>query len=240
MPLPPPPNVETYFQFRVTDRADLGTFGSVRRLRVNLGGGDRETAWLVQLFTKGGNRSVTDEKLYIQDAWVRKTLPGGATLQVGQTRPPFSRERQTGDRFLLLPDRPGAVDSIMPGGGLPASFARDLGATWSRGNLSAGVYGGNGTLQQKGRRSGPLLALRYATTDRPGMSAGFSAAYRRDRSFDASRAFPGTSTLGFDRFTGDDLRLGLEAVWRGGRCQVLAEWLQADLRGSGRLHASGG
>jgi phosphate-selective porin len=246
VPLPPapappvPPRREVYFQLRATDREDQGSFGSFRRIRVNLGGGDSKTAWFVQLFGKGGNRSSTDEKLYLQDAWVRTALPAGATLTLGQVRPPFSRERLTGDRQLLLPDRPTAVDAIMPNGGLSASFARDLGVLWNRGPLSVGLYGGNGTLQQKGHGSGPLIAARWVQPAQYGLSVGLSAAFRAARHFDASRAFPGTKSMGFDRFTGDDTRLSLEAAWHAGNWQTIGEWLQADLRGTGRLRASGG
>ncbi|MGC4043898.1 MAG: porin [Armatimonas sp.] len=240
-PPPVPPRLETYFQFRVNHRDDLGTFGSFRRIRVNLGGGDKQSAWFVQFLGKGGNRSNTDDKLYIQDAWVRRTLRNNATLILGQVRPPFSRERITGDRQLFLPDRPTVVDAIMPNGGLGGSFARDIGALWNHGPLSVGLFGGNGTLQQKGYGSGPLVAVRWVEPPRRnGLSVGLAATFREDRNFDASRAFPGTKSLGYDHFTGDDVRLGLEAEWHSGRWQAVGEWLQADLRGTGHLKSSGG
>lgn len=240
MDAPPPAplwRAESYFQTRATAGEGTTPFLAIRRARINVIGERGPDRVFVQFFARAGTRNhAADDHLWLQDvSWRHRTRSGVFTL--GQFRPPFSRQRLTGDRELVIIDRAAAVDAIMPGGGMGTSFARDLGALWeptlSGGwSLAAGLFRGNGTVQQEGiGRGGPLVAARLLHRigdSRRGWEFGAAATVRDSDRRDFSKAFPGLSA-----FHGRDTRLGVEASAHSGPWRGSAEWLTARFDGSG-------
>lgn len=237
---PPAPapiwRAESYFQTRATAGEGTDPFLGVRRSRLNVIGESPTDRFFVQFFFKDGMRQANDGHLWLQDvSWRHRTRAG--TLTLGQFRPPFSRQRLTGDRELTILDRAVAVDAVMPGGGMQSSFARDVGVQWEpslRGgwSLAAGIFRGSGTVQQAGIGSGgPLLAaraLRRFGAAARGVEVGVQGALRDSDRRDFSRVFPGLSA-----FHGRDTRLAWEASARSGPWRGTAEWLTARFDGSG-------
>lgn len=242
MPIPPP-SVESYVQVRATASEGASPGYAVRRFRVTLRGApDPKTAYLVQFFDKTGNRSPSDEHVWVQDAsWKRKSSSGTWTL--GQFRPALGRQRLTGDRELIVLERATVSDALIPSGGFVHSFARDFGAQWepklSAGHaLSVGLFRGSGALQESGVGDGnPLLAVRGLRTFTH-LEMGVALSGRENRSRNFSRALPGLTN-----FSGWDARTSLEAGYHSKGWRGSAELLTARFFGTGsspRRTARGG
>lgn len=237
---------ESYFHVRVTDADNAEPFTGLRRFRVNVIGESKSQRVFVQFFHKNGFHQPNDDRLWLQDVSLTVRRPQG-NWTIGQFRPSFSRQRITGDQQLSVMDRTVAVDAVMPAGGYYASFARDVGVQWEsapRGGWQgfAGVFRGNGTMQQPGiGHGGPLWNARVLhrfTSGKTRWETAFAGAVRDNESRDFSRVYSG-----LDRFRGRDTRLGFEWTAQHGPWRAAGEWLDARFRGSGgspSRHADGG
>ena len=239
-PVTPPLAVESYLQLRETAGEGALPSLAVRRFRVTLRGApDPKTAYLVQFFDKTGNRSPSDEHVWVQDAsWRRRSSSG--TLTLGQFRPALGRQRLTGDRELIVLERATASDALSPSGGFVHSFARDFGAQWepklAPGHaLSVGLFRGSGALQESGVGDGnPLLAVRGLRTFRH-WELGVALSGRQSRSRNFSRALPGLTN-----FSGWDARTSLEAGYHSKGWRGSAELLTARFFGTGASPSADG
>lgn len=218
----------SYLQVRGTVPEGEGGYLALRRLKA-FGSGPvgQKGSYYIQFIYKDGNRSNTDGRLFLQDAWLKQAVAGG-TLTLGQLKPPFGLERFISDTVLPLIDRSQATDRLVPNGSLGRSFARDLGLQWdgSLGSVgySAGAFLGNGA-NETIHGIGPLLVFRLlwdATSPLPSAGAvpkgvspqasarrfGMAAAvsWRRDRGLNLSGQLPGSGVLGYRRFIGRDVR----------------------------------
>lgn len=234
--------IESYLQLRVTDDQLLGDDLSLRRAKVMVTW-DPAPEWRVyaQALYKDGNRASNDRRLWVQELWVRRRV-GAGWLAIGQMKPPFGMERFTSDAVLDTIDRSQPTDRLIPNGGLPRSFARDVGVQWDCGaagrgwSWAVGLFLGNGALVEPYRNNGPLLAARAShrwvlpKTGSLQVGAAFSA--RRDRDIDFSNALPGTRPLGVDHFRGRDTRWDIEAALDAGRWRLRSEVLGASLSGA--------
>ncbi|MBB6054035.1 porin [Armatimonas rosea] len=236
----PPVHVVSYAQLRATAGDGIGSYGSVRRFRVNLSTEPTQSErWFVQLFTKENNQSPTDGELWLHDvSWRKKTLQG--TWTVGQLRPPFSLQRLTIDRELLVPDRATASDLLSPVGGLGRSFGREIGVQFDgkphQGlTYSLGLFRGSGALQQVGAGTGGLLWVGRATQQLGSVQWGGSLAVRHNSSRDFSKVFAGAKN-----FNGWDTRAGLDVLAHQGPWRGSAEYLVGKLDGSVKRRAEGG
>ncbi len=238
--VPPLVQIVSYAQLRATAGDGIGSYGSVRRFRVNLSTEPiKSERWFFQLFTKENNQSTTDGELWLHDvSWRKKTL--GGTWTIGQLRPPFSLQRLTIDRELLVPDRATASDLLSPVGGLGRSFGRDIGVEFDgkpRQGLaySVGLFRGLGGLQQVGAGTGGPLAVGRATQQLGSVQWGGSLAIRHSHSRDFSKVFAGAKT-----FSGWDTRVGLDVATHQGPWRTSAEYLVGKLEGSLKRRAEGG
>lgn len=231
----PPVQVVSYTQLRATAGEGVATYGSVRRFRVNLSTEPTQTErWLVQLFTKENNQSPTDSQLWLHDvSWRKKTSHG--TWTVGQLRPPFSLQRLTIDRELLVPDRATASDLLSPVGGLGRSFGRDLGVQLEGPGYRIGLFRGSGALQQLGAGTGGPLLVGRATKQVGVVQWGGSLAVRHSTSRDFSKVFADAT-----HFHGWDTRAGLDLLAHRGHWRGSAEYLVGKLEGSLQRRAEGG
>ena len=231
----PPVQVVSYAQLRATTGEGIDTYGSVRRFRVNLSTEPTKTErWLVQLFTKENNQSPTDGQLWLHDvSWRKKTKQG--TWTVGQLRPPFSLQRLTIDRELLVPDRATASDLLSPAGGMGRSFGRDLGVQFEGSGFSVGLFRGSGALQQVGSGTGGPLFVGRTTQQLGSIQWGGSLAVRHSDARDFSKVFAGAKN-----FRGWDTRAELDASTHQGPWRMSAEYLVGHLDGNVKRRAEGG
>ncbi len=247
----PPITLDSYTHLRETAgerrTGDLG----LRRLYLNARqqrGADRV---LLQLFFKDKNQANNDGRLYIHDASLTRTARGG-TWTFGQFRPPFSLQQLTGDLAILPIDRAPATESLNPVGGMPFSFARDIGVQWEQKSagphaLTLGAFRGSGSFQQTGvGMGGPLLMARLRHmrgNDRASERFGIVVSSRESLSRNFSRAFSGANVAGLNAFRGQDTRVGLETTLRHGVWLANGEFIDVSLKGRGPspdLHARGG
>jgi hypothetical protein len=238
--VPSPVHVVSYAQLRATAGDGIGSYGSVRRFRVNLSTEPiKSERWFFQLFTKENNQSLTDGELWLHDvSWRKKTAKG--TWTVGQLRPPFSLQRLTIDRELLVPDRATASDLLSPVGGLGRSFGRDIGVEFDGKPhqglaYSLGLFRGSGGLQQTGRGGGGPLLVGRATQQLGSIQWGGSLAVRHSDSRDFSKVFAGAKN-----FSGWDTRVGLDVQAHQGPWRGSAEYLVGKLEGNINRRAEGG
>lgn len=96
---------QSYVQVRYTSSDDRGDYLSLRRLKL-FGQGPLSGDWtyFLQFLYKDGNRSLTDDRIVMQEANVSHPVKSGK-LTSGQFRPPFGMERFTSDYLLPLIDR---------------------------------------------------------------------------------------------------------------------------------------
>ena len=195
----------------------------------------------VQLIYKAGNRSKTDDRIYLlQDACAWKQF-GATRVTVGLFKPPMGFERFTPDWRFRIINRSKAINHLIPNGKLGESFTRDIGAQVEqradRGRLwwAAGLFFGNGA-HNDFRGNGPLLAGRVTRTladnKQKGMArhwcqAGLALSYRKDNDQDFSSTLPGSAAIGYRHFEGADLRWGAELVADWERFQWRSEYLHA-------------
>ncbi len=247
-------DLTAYAQVRASCAEDGGDGRlSVRRLKATYEGRlGADATFLVQGIYKSGNASATDDAVHLQEALVRTHFGGGA-LTAGQFKPPFGRERFTPDWDLDAMDRSVATDSLVPNGKLDEGqgFTRDYGVQWERGSRGGRFWGALGVFCGHGANSqwrgvGPLIAGRVVWTAHRGGSSllrvGASASWRRADALNLDNALPGEDDL--SRFTGEDVRWGLDLSLDYHRSRLRAEVLGVSLRASearsGRRHAAGG
>jgi phosphate-selective porin len=196
----------------------------------------------VQLFYAYNNGAVTDNRLWIKDAFLQRRV-GAGWLTLGQFKPTFGMEQLTSDYVLPTIERSQVSDRLAPNGGLQESFRRDLGAQW-QGQLSRnawmltlGMFAGNGALAEHNGGNGPLFTARLVRHWHPGpkshLQLGLSASTRHDHDINFSSALPGTSALGTRDFRGQDTRWNLQAAADMGHYQARAEFTQAFFDGDG-------
>ncbi|MCL5005314.1 MAG: OprO/OprP family phosphate-selective porin [Acidobacteria bacterium] len=232
---PAPPNDEqtqkrfewsSYMQLRYTGVEDGQDLYALRRFKVMFSGHLKpEVEYFVQGIFKDGNRSDTDGRPYLQEAWVRYTAWKYGHLTIGQFKPPFGMERMTRDWELVSIDRAQATDHLIPDGQLGDSFGRDRGLqldAWLAANrfyYAAAVFDGNGAnMSFKG--NGPLVVGRIVgvlyraptqSSRHDRISLGGAVSTRKDHRQDFTATLPGTAALGYAQFSGRDTRLNLEA-----------------------------
>ncbi len=233
-----------YAQIRYTGLEGAGDLYALRRLKLVIGGQVSERMrYYVQGIFKEGNKSHTDGRAYLQEAWLEFTPGKHARIRLGQFKPPFGMERFTSDAKLYTIDRSQATDHLIPNGGLGRSFARDRGlqiagrAIDGRLAYAWGVFDGRGA-NHRFHGIGPLIAVRITydiirrrpLAGRPlTVHLGGALATRRARDVDFHGCCPDRQGLALRHFRGRDTRLGLEWAGDWGGTSLRAEYLQAHL-----------
>jgi hypothetical protein len=248
-PAPPSPYLPTlgsYIQVRHTDLEGGEDAWAIRRLKLMVDGGAEEgLRYHVQFIYKTHLQSPTDDRVFLQDAYVVFPAGKGLAFKMGQFVPPFGLERFQPDWNLDLVDRTDVTNRMVVNGNLGKSFARDRGVEgdWMKGgfSLSAGLFQGEGAnMNPKG--NGPLgvVRCRYGRKGRIGdtpwfWKGGVAVSDRRDENLGLSSELPGLSKKRTDHFAGRDTRLN--AFIEGGRGKVRGQaeyfraWLSPDNQG---------
>lgn len=233
-----------YFQVRYTGIEDAPDLYALRRFKLMLRGHPSEQMeYFAQGLFKDGNKSDTDGRAYLQEAWIKFTHWKYAHVTIGQFKPPFGLERFSSDAEIFTIDRSQPTDHLIPNGGLGDSFARDRGiqadGRVQRGRLyyAFGVFDGQGANHQF-HGIGPLLATRLTYEVVPhqrlaghpfNLHVGGAFSTRRARDLNFSGCCPGRRGLEVEHFHGRDTRFGLELVGDWGGTSLRAEYLQAHL-----------
>ncbi len=237
---PPPPRFSpsAYVQLLYTRAPEGEGDWAIRRLKVMA---DGVPVWRlryhVQAIFKTGLHSSTDDRVFLQDAYL--VVPAGTLqLKVGQFVPPFGLERFQPDAFLPLVDRSAVTNRLVPNGSLGRSFSRDYGVEAGWGghgvDVSGGLFGGSGA-NMPGNDTGPLGVARVRASPpgiRPlGLSwqAGFAIAVRHDEHLDLSAQLPTLPKPLLARFTGRDVRVDGFVTARGSRIETQMELLRVRL-----------
>jgi hypothetical protein len=246
------PVLSSYLQIRYTAPGGRDGTWAVRRLKAMIDGGPgRGLHYHVQFIYKTNLGSPTDDRVFLQDAYLVFPATAGVALKVGQFVPPFGLERFQPDSKLDFVDRTDVTNRMVVNGNLGKSFARDRGVEgdWSAGGwaFSAAVFQGGGA-NMRARGNGPLGAVRatYGRAARPGGRAwhwrtGVAASDRRDADLDLSSALTGLSPELTSHFAGRDHRVNAFVEGSKGRVRGQAEYFQAWLSpdGGGGIGARG-
>ncbi len=232
----------SYFQLRYTGNENAPDLYALRRFKLIFNGDlTPHFQYYVQGIFKDGNRSSTDGRAYLQEAWVKYTGWKYAHVTIGQFKPPFGMERFTPDWELFTLERSQATDRLVPDGQLGGSFSRDYGAqldSWFDANrtyYAIGVFAGNGA-NEPFRGNGPLVAGRFEQvlyrapkgSLRPAdVLLGAAASTRQDHDQDFASALTGTAVLGYTHFSGSDTRLNFNASADYGPASFRAEYFYA-------------
>ena len=233
----------SYVQVRYTHTEVPDDLLALRRFKVMLGGHlNPKFHYFVQALYKKGNKSPTDDRPSIQEAWIAYSWLPSLRLTVGQFKPPFGMERFTSDARIASIDRSQATDHLVPNGKLGDSFTRDRGIQldgWDRqGRLyyAVGFFEGEGA-NTKIRKMQPLLAARvaYRLLDRKPLAGhalnvhlGGAFAIRWADDLDLSRCCPGKpQRQALSSFDGQDIRWNVEFAADWERTSFRSEYFYA-------------
>jgi phosphate-selective porin len=232
----------SYFQLRYSGIEDAPDLYALRRFKLVLQGHLKpQVEFMIQGIFTDGDRSTTDGRAYVQDAWIKFTGWKYGQLTIGQLKPPFGLERFTNIYQLVSFDRSQATDHLIPSGQLGGSYGRDRGAqldAWlasQRFYYAAGIFDGNGA-NNTWRGNSPLVTARMvgvlyrspaksSRKDRVTLGGAFST--RKDHAQDFTAALPGTAPLGYARFAGRDTHCNLEASADFGPISFRSEYFYA-------------
>jgi Phosphate-selective porin O and P len=234
------PALSSYIQLRYTAPSTGEDAWAIRRLKAMLDGGSPEGIhYHLQLIYKTNLGSVTDNRVFLQDAYVAIPVARGPSLKIGQFVPPFGLERFQSDWDLDLVDRTDVTSRMVVNGNLGKSFARDRGleADWRRGGwaISTGLFQGEGA-NMNAKGNGPLGVVRVSYGEQGEIGGrsfywrtGLAGSSRHDADLSLSAELPGLSPRVTSHFDGRDGRLnafaggGLGKVR--GQGEVFATWL---------------
>ena len=187
--------VESYLQLRYTNDTAMGDYGSLCRAKamITWDPGARLRIY-GQLLYKSGNRATNDGRLWVQELWVRYRL-GSGFLSLGQLKPPFGMERFTSDAALDTIDRSQPTDHLIPNGGLPRSFARDIGILWEGASAIRGSPLHSASSRAMAHYRNRIPAMAHSSPAAPCIAGDFLGRTGCSLARQAPRAGIGTLTL---------------------------------------------
>ncbi len=220
------PKLTSYLQVRYTDPNAGEDRLALRRFKAWIDGGPADKLhYHIQFIFKANNGSVTDDSVFLEDAYIVYPLGSSLFLKAGQFIPPFGLERFQPDWSLDFVDRTDVTSRLVVNGDLGDSFARDRGleCDWEHSDwkLAAGIFHGAGA-NNAPHGNGPLgvARLSYGREGPQGehqwlWRAGFAGSARRDADQDFSAQLPGLSKSLTSHFEGQDMRLNAfaQASW---------------------------
>jgi phosphate-selective porin len=225
---------QSYAQLRYTKSEDKGDYLSLRRLKLfGQGPLSGNSTYYVQFLYKANNKSPTDDRIVLQDAYASLPLRKGK-LTVGQFKPPFGMERFTADAVLALIDRSQPTDRLVPNSSLGWSFSRARGAQIEQrigrnSHYALGVFEGNGA-NQPFDGNGPLVVGRFKYQPPPAEPRCFklelALSWRKDHDIDFLGQLPG-APLGYAHFAGTDFRQNLAIAYDFGNNSLRSEYFAA-------------
>lgn len=231
------PKISSYLQLRYTDPDAGKDRFALRRFKAMLDGGPADKLhYHFQFIYKANNGSATDDRLFLQDAYLIYPWRSDLALKAGQFMPPFGLERFQPDWNLDFVDRTDVTNRLVINGNLGHSFARDRGLEGDWGHdgwkLSAGIFQGAGA-NNPSHGNGPLGVARLSYFHEGSRQnrqwswrAGLAGATRRDADQDFSTQLPGLSKDLTSHFAGRDTRLNSFAQVKWGRLRTQGEYFR--------------
>lgn len=234
------PRLTSYFQLLYTGVVTGEDRLALRRFKAMLDGGPlNRLHYHLQFIYKTHNESATDNRIFLQDAYVVYPIGTGFALKAGQFIPPFGLERFEPDYKLDFVDRTEVTRRLVINGNLGDSFTRDRGiqGEWiHRGwDFAGGIFQGAGA-NNPPRGNGPLgvMRLSYGRKAPPYgrqwmWRAGLAASARRIADLDFSGQLPGLSKDLTSHFRGTGARLDtfVQGAW--GPVSTQAEYYRVQL-----------
>ena len=236
----------SYLHFRTSIPQDDKSYFSLRRLAIF--GNYQIAKWAaisIRFIYKAGNRSSTDDKIYLQHAYINLFLSPLFCFKIGQFKPPFGWERFVPDYRLIGVERSQVIDRLIPVGSLGASFARDYGiqvynnAVRSPLSYELAVMTGSGANTSLTTKNAPLLIGRISfkkmfklpsliNTCHLLMQLAYS--YRCDTDINFNKQLPGVNESLFSHFKGRDYRFNAALHLKNGAADFAAEYIRASFR----------
>lgn len=214
------PRLTSYFQVRYTDSGSANDRVALRRFKAILEGGPADKLhYHFQFIYKANNRSATDNRVFLQDAYFVYPPTRALSFKAGQFVPPFGLERSQHDWSLDFVGRTDVTKRLVVNSSLEHSFARDRGleCDWDRGNwsLSVGIFQGAGA-NNPSRGNGPIEVVRVSYGQEGTHQgrhwlwrAGLAGSDRRVADLDFSAQLPGLDRSLTNHFRGRDKRLNV-------------------------------
>ena len=219
---------------------------SLRRFKVTANWRlNQNTQFYSQFGYKTHNSSSTDDRVYLQHAYVKLSLIGPLNLKIGQFKPPFGWERFQSDSRIPTVERSQAVNRLIPNGSLGKSFVRDLGIQ-SFGNFGKllpafqyefAVMTGSGANTKLSDSNFPLIVGRLSYRENflsPLFNKNLDIllqlanSLRWNRDNDFSKQIPGCDADIFQHFSGRDNRWNYAVILNTAHSQFAAEYLTAE------------
>ena len=210
-----------------------------------------------QFIYKTSNYSGTDDRIYLQHAFMKLFFIKPLNFKLGQFKPPFGWERFQSDFKLPAIERSQAIDRLIPNGSLGESFVRDYGMQCF-GKLSSpfqyefAVMAGSGAHTNLSDKNAPLLVGRLGFNKKfkeplfkksVQLSLQLAHSRRWDSDNNFAKQIPGCDKNMFRHFRGRDNRFDYAIAVNAGSSQFAAEYLSAqflpDDKGSAKIRAGG-
>ncbi len=222
-----------YTQFWVNTDFDRGYNLALRRLKFWMGSGpafsDHWSFKVQALFTSLGH-----EKFFLQDVYGQyRNTSGVSSIRFGQFTPKYSLQRTQHD-FLMAPiERAVVINATIPDAGLGV---RDMGMQYTfqapggKLEVNAGVFNGYGIREYRLNNTGFLLThnLTYTLKETKSLwKFGYSVMFRRATDLPLRHILPDSV-----RFTGNDFRFGVYALFSTRTLDLQAEFLNVYLNGA--------
>ncbi len=231
------PRLSSYFQLRYTDPETGEDRLALRRFKAMLDGGPLDKLhYHLQFIYKTNNGSATDDRIFLEDAYLVIPLRPGLSLKAGQFIPPFGLERFQPDWNLDFVGRTNVTKRLAVNSNLGDSFGRDRGleGDWDHAgwNFSGGIFQGAGA-NDPSRGNGPLGVTRLSygrervRDKRPwSWRAGLAGSARRITDLNLSGQLPGLSKDLTSHFQGRGARMDAFVQGNWGPFRAQAEYIR--------------
>ena len=254
----------SYLQFRYSrviaepDNEVDSDYWSLRRFKLfakGKFGKNIQFGW--QVICKTHNNSRTDDKIYLQQLYLKYLFSNMINLKIGQFKPPFGWEWFQPDFAIPTMERSQAVNRLIPNGSVGESFIRDYGMQCFGKLLPViqyelAVMMGSGANTNLTDTIAPLLVGRLAfkknytvcwLVNPVELSVQLAHSRRWDGDINFSKQLPGANKNIFTHFAGRDIRWDVAVSLKNKTTYFTAEYLQAsfdpDKVDTGKLSASG-
>ena len=210
-----------------------------------------------QFIYKTNNYSGTDDRVYLQHAFIKLLFFKSLNFKIGQFKPPFGWERFQSDFIIPVVERSQAINRLIPNGSLGQSFVRDYGMQCF-GKLSSlfqyefAVMAGSGAHTNLSDKNAPLLVGRLGFNKKFKeplfkKSVQLSLQLAHSRRWDSDNNFVkqilGCDKNIFQHFRGRDNRFDYAIAVDTHRSRLAAEYVSAeylpDDNGQAKIQAGG-
>ncbi len=195
-----------------------------------------------QFIYKTNNYSGTDDRVYLQHAFMKLLFIKQLNFKIGQFKPPFGWERFQSDFKIPVIERSQAIDRLIPNGSLGESFVRDYGFQFFGKLLpglryEAAIMEGSGAHTKLSDKNAPLIDGRLSFNKKfrepifhknveLTLQLAHSRRWNGDNNF--TKQLPGCDKNMFRHFNGRDNRFDYAIAVNTRRSQFAAEYIAAE------------